>query len=396
MPGFEWFGDEEKKHVNDVLETGVLFRFGFDAARKGVWKAREFEAALTRRLDVSHGLLCANGTAALSIALAACGVGAGDEVILPPFTFVATVEAVLAAGAIPVFADIDRTLCLDPAAVAAAATPKTRAVILVHMCGSMGRVDKIAELCRQRGWVFIEDTAQSFGGSFQGKALGSFGTMGSFSFDPVKTITCGEGGAVVTDDKELYLRADAFADHGHDHVGNDRGLEDHLMLGYNYRISELNAAVGLAQLGKIDLMLERQRAAKAVLAKALAGISGVEFREIPDESGDTATFFTFFLPDEDLARKATAALAEKGVDGCFYWYGNKWHYIKRWGHITSLRAAARLPQQLYPNAPDYSALDLGASDAIMKQTVSMQIKLSWTPEQIRQRAQTMADVLKSL
>ena len=141
MPGFEWFGDEERKEVQDVLDTGVLFRYGFDQARKGHWKARTFEEELTKRLGSGYAHLCSSGTSALSIALAACGVGAGDEVIVPPFTFVASVEALLAAGAIPVFAEIDETLCLDPQSVRAAITPRTRAVMPVHMCGAMARID---------------------------------------------------------------------------------------------------------------------------------------------------------------------------------------------------------------------------------------------------------------
>ena len=138
MPGFEWFGDEERKEVQDVLDTGVLFRFGFDAARLGHWKTRSMETALAEKMGVGHALLCSSGTAALSIALAACGIGAGDEVIVPPFTFIATLESVLNAGAIPVFADIDETLCLDPDAVQAAITEKTKAVLPVHMCGGHG------------------------------------------------------------------------------------------------------------------------------------------------------------------------------------------------------------------------------------------------------------------
>src|SRR5574341_726175 len=132
MPGFELIGEEERREVLQVLESGVLMRYGFDAARNGQWKSRDLEQALATRFGVRHAHVCSSGTAALSTALAACGVGAGDEVILPPFTFVADLETVLLAGAVPVFADIDETLCLDPRAVAAAITPKTKAVLVVH------------------------------------------------------------------------------------------------------------------------------------------------------------------------------------------------------------------------------------------------------------------------
>jgi len=394
MPGFEVFGDEERKEVQDVLDTGVLFRYGFDGARNDHWKAKTFEAELSRYLPVAYCHLCSSGTAAVSLALAACGIGAGDEVIVPPFTFIATVEGVLMAGAVPVFADIDRTLCLSPEGIARQVTPRTRAVMPVHMCGSMARIDKIVEVCREHRLTLIEDACQALGATFQGKAVGTFGSMGCFSFDPVKTITCGEGGAVVTDDGELYQNADRFADHGHDHIGNDRGLEGHPILGTNYRISELNAAVGLAQLRKLDRILEIQRRNKDRIKDGLNHLSGIEFREVPDPTGDSATFLSFFLPDGDSARKATTKLADAGVDGCFYWYDNNWHYLRQWHHLKAMQTAAELPVVRYDHFPDYGAVTLPASDAMMSRTISMQIKLSWTEAEVSERIDQMAHVLK--
>ena len=394
MPGFELFGDEERRQVQDVLDTGVLFRYGFDQARKGHWKAKTFESELAKRIGANYCLLCSSGTSALSIALASCGIGAGDEVIVPPFTFIATVEAVLNAGSVPVFADIDDTLCLDPEAIEGVITPRTKAVLLVHMCGSMARVDAMSSLCKKRGLVLIEDTCQSIGSSFDGRALGTFGQMGCFSFDPVKTITCGEGGAVVTDDKGLYTVAQAYADHGHDHIGDDRGLEGHAILGTNFRISELNAAVGLAQLRKLDHILERQRSHKKAIREALGQFSGITLRRIPDEKGDSATFLSFFLPDESSARKVTKDLGQTGVDGCFYWYDNNWHYLRKWDHFKKLSSASSLPLTLLENRPDYENTELPKSDSIMSRLISMQIKLSWTHDEVSQRIDKITHVLK--
>ncbi|MGE0087545.1 MAG: DegT/DnrJ/EryC1/StrS family aminotransferase [Desulfococcaceae bacterium] len=393
MPGFEIFGDEERKEVQDVLDTGVLFRYGFDAARKGHWKAKSFENLLAQKLGAEYCHLCSSGTSALSIALAACGVGAGDEVIIPSFTFVATMEAVLSAGAVPVFADIDETLCLNPVSAEAAVNERSKAVIPVHMCGAMARIDEIRSLCERKGLILIEDACQSVGASFHGKSLGTFGHMGCFSFDSVKTVTCGEGGAVVTNDPELYQKADAYADHGHDHIGSDRGKEGHPMLGLNYRISELNAAVGLAQLRKLDFILETQRKNKKILKDAMHRCPDVTFREIPDEPGDSATFLSFFLPDEKSAGNAAGELAKAGVDGCFYWYDNNWHYIRQWEHLKHLRSAARLPLQLMEKQPDYSSLHLPKSDAVMSRTISMQIKLSWTEADMEKRITNIMKVL---
>jgi len=395
MPGFEIFGDEERKEVQDVLNTGVLFRYGFDQARQDHWKARTFELELARRIGANYCHLCSSGTSALSIALAACGIGAGDEVIVPPFTFIATIEAVLFAGAVPVFAEIDETLCLDPEGVKAVITPRTKAVLPVHMCGSMARIDSIDAVCKQNNLILIEDACQALGASFEGKAAGTFGQMGCFSFDPVKTITCGEGGAVVTDDKKLYTAAEAYADHGHDHIGSDRGLEGHPVLGTNYRISELNAAVGVAQLRKLDTILDKQRRHKKTIKAALAAqVPEIDFRMIPDENGDSATFLSFFLPDESSARNTAAALAQAGLDGCFYWYDNNWHYIRQWDHFKKLKSLAKLPLQLLESHPDYEALELPRSDNVMSRLISMLIKLSWTNAELNQRAEKMVDVIK--
>lgn len=395
MPGFEVFGDEERKEVQDVIDTGVLFRYGFDQARKGHWKTKRFEAELAKRLGVGYCHVCSSGTAALCTALASCGIGAGDEVIVPPFTFVATVEAVLSAGALPVFAEIDDTLCLDPEAIKAAITPRTKAIVPVHMCGSMARINEIKNICQEKSLVLIEDACQSFGATFDGKALGTFGRAGCFSFDPVKTITCGEGGAVVTDDTEVYRVADRYADHGHDHIGNDRGLEGHDVLGTNFRISELNTAVGLAQLRKLDFILEKQRSHKKAIKEALKDIPEVDFRRMPDEKGDSATFLSFFLPDESRARKVAKDLGQAGVDGCFYWYDNNWHYIRRWDHLKKLKSAARLPLKLLEYCPDYEKVELPQSDSIISRAISIQIKLSWTREELSDRINKIVNAVKS-
>ncbi|TYT75904.1 DegT/DnrJ/EryC1/StrS family aminotransferase [Desulfobotulus mexicanus] len=387
MPGFEIFGEEERREVQEVLDTGVLMRYNFDGPRRGIFKARDFEAELAKRLGAGHAHLVSSGTAALQVMLASCGVGAGDEVIVPTFTFVATVEAVLAAGAAPVFADIDETLCLCPKAAEKAITKRTKAIMPVHMCGSMARIDSLETLCREKGLLLLEDACQAVGATFKGKALGRFGRMGCFSFDYVKTITCGEGGGLITDDADLYFKAQAFSDHGHDHVGQDRGAEGHPFIGLNFRTNEMNAAVGLAQLRKLDTILATQRKNKGILKEALAAHKGVRFREIPDPSGDSATHLSFFMETEDKARALAKALPAHGVDGVFYWYDNNWHYIKKWEHIRKMESLAPLPLELRHDTPDYTGLSHPVSDAIMSRTLSMQIRLGWTQKDLETRIQ---------
>jgi len=382
LPGFEWFGEEERREVEDVLATGVLFRYGFDDARGGVWKTREFEEELRRRLGVRYSHACSSGTAALCTALAACGIGAGDEVIVPPFTFIATIEGVLQAGAAPVFADVDETLGLDPASVRERITERTRAIVPVHMCGAMARIDELCAVAGEAGIPLIEDTAQSLGATYRGRALGTFGEMGCYSFDPVKTITCGEGGAVVTDDEDLYHRAEQYADHGHDHLGPDRGADGHPILGTNYRISELSSAIGLAQLRRLDRILEVQRRNKARLREAFATSAAVSFRELPDPEGDSATFLSVFAPDEATARAWTGSLAAAGVPGCFYWYDNNWHYPRRWDHLEDLRTPGRSPLELLDSRPELRRPDIERSDRVLGRTISMAVRLAWTDAEL--------------
>ncbi|MDO8720644.1 MAG: DegT/DnrJ/EryC1/StrS family aminotransferase, partial [Syntrophales bacterium] len=252
MAGAELIGKEEIKEVMDVLETGVLMRYGFDKERKGIFKVREFEEEFVRYCGSRHALGVTSGSSALKVALTAMDVGPGDEVIVPAFTFIATYEAVLEVGAIPVMADIDESLNLDYRDMESKITTLTKAVIPVHMCGASARIDKIVETARKHNLMVLEDNAQGCGGSYYGKKLGSFGDMGIFSFDYYKTITTGEGGMILTDNDNLYHRADWYHDHGHDHNPNvTRAMEGRTILGFNYRMNELQGALGLAQLRKL-------------------------------------------------------------------------------------------------------------------------------------------------
>ena len=171
MPGFEFFGAEERKHVNDVLETGILMRYGFEGPRKGIWKAKELEEAICQTFGCKHAQLVSSGTAALTTAMCALGISYGDEVILPSFTFVASFEAVLSVGAVPVFVDVDDTLTLNPDAVRNAITSKTKCIMPVHMCGSMADMDALQTICAAHNLLLLEDACQSIGATYKGKKL---------------------------------------------------------------------------------------------------------------------------------------------------------------------------------------------------------------------------------
>jgi len=397
MPGFELWSDEERKEVNEVLESGILMRYGFDALRKGKWKSKELEETMCKRFGSKYAQLTSSGTSALTTALAALGIGAGDEVIMPCFTFVASFEAVLSVGAIPVLVEIDDTLTLNPEAVRKAITPKTKCVMPVHMCGSMADLDALMSICQENRLILLEDACQSIGASYKGKSLGTIGDAGTFSFDFVKTITCGEGGAVLTNNEDVYTKCDGYSDHGHDHKGVDRGADLHPFLGYNFRISELHAAVGLAQLRRLDEFLSIQRRNHSLLRNILSSVREISFRKIPDPAGDSCTFLTWFLPTEEITKKVVSELkAQNILAGNFYWYDNNWHYVRKWDHLKNNLALNPLSGAQQSALTQLSSQKFFASDAIMSRCISSAISLLWTEEQIREKGDRINSAIRKV
>ena len=397
MPGFELWSDAERKEVNDVLETGILMRYGFDGPRKGIWKAKELEQEICKRFGSKHAQLLSSGTAALTTALAALGVGAGHEVIMPSFTFVASFEAVLSVGAIPVLVDVDETLTLNPDAVRKAISSKTKCIMPVHMCGSMADMDALQSICKEHNLLLLEDACQSIGATYKGKSLGTIGNAGTFSFDFVKTITCGEGGVVLTNNEDVYIKCDGYTDHGHDHKGADRGADLHPFLGYNFRISELHAAVGLAQIKRVDEFLSIQKKSHAALKNILSQVPEISFRKIPDPQGDSCTFISWFLPAEEMTRAVINELkAQNILAGNFYWYDNNWHYIRKWDHLKNAASLHPLNEEQKTALLNLSQQDFSASDAVMSRCVSTAISLLWSEEQLKEKGEKIVSVVKQV
>jgi len=385
MPGTELFGAEERKEVNDVMETGILFRYNHDQQRKGIWKTKEFEAEVCKITGAKYAHAVCSGSAGIAIALASSGIGAGDEVIVPPFTYIATIEAVMFLGAIPVFAEIDETLCLSAEGIRKALTPKTKAVCLVHMCGAMAEMDSICQVINEHNLILVEDAGQAFASSYKGTATGLFGKAGSYSFDFFKIATAGEGGVFVTNDEATYKIADSYADHGHDHVGNNRGMEQHPIMGFNYRISELHAAVGLAQTRKVPAIMATNKKYKNLLTELLSATDGISFAHIADPDGDSATFLNMMLPDTDSAKAVVAELNKAGIGGFNYWFTNMYHFINQWDHIKELRTASRLYVEIADHQ-DYSNLHLPKSQEVIGRLISFGIRCTWTEDEVRQLA----------
>ncbi len=396
MPGYELFGDAERNQVNEVLETGILMRYGFDGARKGIWKAKELESDICNYFGAGHAQLVSSGTAALTTAMAALGIGAGDEVIMPSFTFVASFEAVVSVGAVPVVVEIDDTLTMDPKSVEAAITSKTKAVMPVHMCGSMAQLDELKDICTRHNLLLLEDACQAIGAKYKGKHVGTIGDAGTFSFDFVKIITCAEGGAVMTNKLDVYEKCDQYSDHGHDHKGKDRGADLHPYLGYNFRISELHAAVGVAQLKRLPEFLEMQLKNHNIIFEALKAIPEVTFRRIPDEAGNTGSFLSFFLPTEAITRAVVTEFQARGIAGNFYWFDNNWHYIRKWQHLQH----GSFMHKFYPEhraaIMEQVNKAFPQSDALMARCISSSISLTWTETQAKERGASMADAIRKV
>lgn len=382
MPGTELFGAEERKEIEDVLSTGIMFRFNHDAQRHNFWKAKDFEHEVKNITNAKYALAVSNGSAAIMAALAASGIGTGDEVICPPFTYIATIEAVLMLGALPVFAEIDETLCLSAEGIKKAITSKTKAVCLVHMCGGNARMDEIMEVINSNNLILVEDAGQAFAASYKGTATGLFGKAGAYSFDFFKIATAGEGGIFVTNDEKTYQLADNFCDHGHDHIGNNRGMENHPIIGFNYRISELHAAVGVAQTRKVPYIRENNLKIKQQLQSILSSVNGLSFSQLGDEKGDSGTFLNILLPDTEAAKRTVDEFNNSGVSGFNYWYTNMYHFINQWDHIKEMRTASKLPIQILGAPQDYKNLHLPKTQETVGRLISFGIRCTWTEDEV--------------
>jgi len=372
MPGYELMGEEELLEIRDIFyKGGVLFRHGFEGLRNGCYKVREFEKAFAAAMGAPHALAVTSGTAALRVALASLGLRKGDEVVTQSFTFVATVEAIIESGAIPVCANIDFTLNMDPADLEKKITPRTKAVIAVHMLGTPARLSEIAEICCRHNIPLIEDTAWGCGGHLQGRPLGTWGEVGTFSFDFAKTMTTGEGGMLVFRDEKTYLRAAAWHDHGHENNPAVPRWEDtRASSGFNYRMMELQGAVGLAQLKKLPLVVAAQRKNKAALWKAIADLPGIEPRAVPEGAGETADALIFFVPDKDSARRCRAELLKVGLTTKILPEAFSWHFAGTWHHMPELAQAhgGSLEKAFLP------------SQKILERSVSLPVTVKQAPD----------------
>ncbi len=338
-------GDEELAAVAEVLASGMLTQGA---------KARALEDAVREVTGTSHAAAVSSATTGLHLALVALGVGAGDEVVMPAFSFPATANVVVQQDATPVFVDIEPdTFNLDPGLLEAAITSRTAAIMPVHAFGLCADMDPIVEVAERHGVPVLEDAACALGGSYRGRAVGSLGTAGVFSFHPRKIVTTAEGGMVTTDSEELAARIDVLRTHG--------GVRRELYLefvdaGFNYRLSDVHAAIGVAQMRKLSGILEDRRRLAAGLTERLRELGGVRPPSAPDGIEHTYQSYVVTLDDDIDRDQVIRQMRDLGVETTLGTYGMHLqpYYVSRLGeqadrlpHATRAhRQALTLP--LYP------------------------------------------------
>jgi dTDP-4-amino-4,6-dideoxygalactose transaminase len=373
-PGSYIIGEEEKKALLEVVETGYLFRYGDKKDPQFLAKVWELEKKMASYFKIPYTVACNSGTMALWIALGALGVGPGDEVIVPGYTFIASITSIIFARAIPVLAEIDETLTLDPEDVRSKITPRTKAIMLVHMLGNPGHIDEIKAIAKEHNILLIEDCAQAFGARYKGKYVGSYGDVGTYSFNFYKTITAGDGGLVATGDKKVYERA--FAIHDQGHLPLRQGVEQgaRTVMGLDFRMTELAAAVLLAQLDKVKGIRTELKKRKNRFKEGIKDLEGLQYRTLLDEEGELGTLLTVFFPDEKVARKIGDAL------GCGVVADSGWHVYNNMEHVLARKTVDEL------NCPfscpyyrekggkmEYSKGMLPKTDALLNRTINISI-----------------------
>jgi dTDP-4-amino-4,6-dideoxygalactose transaminase len=337
-PGGHLIGAEEEQAVVDVIRSKRLFRYY--GPNPGPSRAAELEETFARHTGAAHAVAVTSGTASLICGLMAIGVGPGDEVIVPGYTWIASASAVVMVGGIPIIAEVDDSLTLDPEDVERKITPWTKAILPVHMRGTPARMDALMEIARRHGLRVVEDVAQADGASFQGRRLGSIGDVGAFSLQFNKIITSGEGGMVITSDDELHKRVLMLQDV----VGGQRNKipEDQGLLGMNFRMPELLAAVALVQLGRLDGLLDEMRARKQVLKEGMADVlreAGGQFQTVHDPAGDASSALIFFMPTIEQANFVARALRAENIGGSVMYRPDAvdYHVYAHWSPILNQR-----------------------------------------------------------
>ena len=398
-PGGLRIDEKEEAAVLEVLRSKRLFRYYGPVS--GPSKVAELEKRFAEMMGVKYALAVTSGSAALMCGLVALGIGPGDEVIVPAYTWIASAEAVMGVGAVPVVAEVDELLTLDPLDVAQRITPRTKAIMPVHMRGAPSRMDALMALAGEHHLRVLEDVAQADGASYQGKRLGSIGDVGAFSFQFNKIITAGEGGMLITNDPDLYNRAVMV----HDVVGGQRNKipTEQIIPGLNFRMSELQGAVMLVQLERLEGLLQEMRRNKAMLKGAMesaAQKNGIRFRAINDAAGDAAIALIFTVPNAERAGKIAEALAAEGAPAGVMYRADRidYHVYTHWAPLVNRRTWSEQggPWRWHEGEVSYGPEACPRTLDLLSRSIHMDISPDLTSENIEELAEAIHKVLGAL
>jgi dTDP-4-amino-4,6-dideoxygalactose transaminase len=328
-PGAYWFGKEELDAVMEVVESGYLFRYGSENDPKFLHKVSTLEKEFASYCGANFALATSSGTSSLLVSVIALGLKPGDEIIVPAYTFVASYSSVIFAGIVPVLAEINDSLTLDPDDIEHRITPRTKAIMPVHMLGNPCDMERIMKIARKYNLLVLEDCCQAAGATYKGKKVGTIGDIGAFSLNIFKTINSGDGGLVVTNNQNYYEIAFGVHDQGHKPMRFGVEVGSRNILGLNFRMNEITAAVGLAQLGKIDRIVTTLRKKRSLFKHMISDTKDFRFRILNDPDGDCATICTIIFNTREQAIQVAAKLKSKTVDQ------SGWHVYANMEHVLN-------------------------------------------------------------
>jgi dTDP-4-amino-4,6-dideoxygalactose transaminase len=373
-PGSYLFGAEEKKELMDVIESGYLFRYGTEGIDGFQHKVASFEQEFADKMGVKHAVATSSGTGSLMCCLAALGIGAGDEVIVPGYTFIASISSIILSRAIPVLAEIDESLTIDPSKLERLITPQTKAIMPVHMLGNPCKIDAIMEIAKKHHLYVIEDCCQAVGAKYHDKRVGTFGDTAAYSLNVFKTITAGDGGVFVTNDELLYERGFGFHDQGHKPSRMGVEVGNRSIVGMNMRMNELTGAVALAQLRKLDNIITVLHRKKKMLKTMLEGMPNIKFRTINDPAGECATLLTLIFETKGTADKFCEKIGVKPLSS------SGWHVYNNMEQILNKMTAdkANCPYNCdkLERKVNYEKHMLPATDDILERAVNISVGVS--------------------
>jgi dTDP-4-amino-4,6-dideoxygalactose transaminase len=390
-------GQEEVDEVAKVLLSKQLFRVG-DPKAGHLQEVDRFEQEWAQKIGAKYALLmCGGGTAALVCGLAGLGIGPGDEVIVPAYTWMSTATSVLTVGAIPVLAEVDETMALDPDDFERKITPQTKAVIPVHMIGRPANLERICAIARTHGLKVLEDSCQMVGGSYHGKRTGTWGDAGAFSFNYYKIIsTGGEGGSLVTNDRTVYERAFIYHDSGSGFRPMAAELKEPIFVAQQYRSDEVTGAIARIQITRLDGIIADLRRNRARMEAGVAGVKGLRIAPNNDTAGDCGVTSVFQFDSEEKAR---AFLAASKVDG-FVGIDSGKHVYTNWTPLREKRVSHH-PDMNPFNFPKNRGLRMNYDETacprtldLLRRSVFVSINPDWTEEQVAAQAKAIRNTAR--